>query len=263
VASLALRRRPKGTAGAIVDGFKEQRVLTFANAIAFRIAFALIPLTLAALGWLGRVNAQHYYQSHVVPELAKHVSASVFVVVDQTAQHVLGAKQLWWATLGLAIALWQVSAAVRVVMAVLDDLYETEERRPWPRRVAISLALAVVATFVLVLTVVLVQIGHGILGTLACWAAALVLLAALIAMIVRFAPSCTRGWSTVTHGSAFTLMCWVVTSLAFGFYLRELANYGSVFGNLATVMIAFEYLYFSSVAFLTGLLVDRLGLTER
>jgi membrane protein len=262
VASLALRRRPKDTVEAIVGGFKEHRVLTFANAIAFRIAFALIPLTLAALGWVGSLNAQHYYESHVAPEVAKHVSASVFVVVDQTAEHVLGAKQLWWATLGLAIALWQVSAAVRVVMAVLDDLYETEERRPWPRRVAISLALAVVATSVLLLTVVLVQIGRGILGTLACWAAALVLLAALIAVIVRFAPSRARGWSTVTHGSALTLLCWVVTSLAFGFYLRELASYSSVFGNLATVMIAFEYVYLSSVAFLTGLLVDRLGLTD-
>src|SRR6201994_166210 len=133
MATLALPRRPTDTARAIVDGFKKHRVLPFANAIAFRIAFALIPLTLAALGWLGRVNAQHYYESHVSPEIARHASASVFVVVDQTAQHVLGAKQLWWATLGLAIALWQVSAAVRVVMAVLDDLYDTEERRPWPR----------------------------------------------------------------------------------------------------------------------------------
>ena len=80
--------------------------------------------------------------------------------------------------------------------------------------------------------------------------------------MARFAPSDTRPWRLVSRGSAVTLVCWVVASLAFGFYLRDIASFGSVFGNLATVMIAFEYLYLSSVAFLTGLLLDRLAEKE-
>jgi membrane protein len=258
----AAKQRPREVASAIADGFREHHVLTFANAIAFRIAFAVVPLTLSALGLLGSLHAQTYYEHHVAPEIASHVSESVYVVVDQTAVHVLTGKQLWWATIGLAIALWQVSAAVRAVMAVLDALYEPEHPRPWQRRYPVSFALGALAMVVLLATVALVQIGPDGLLTPVRWIVALALLAGLIATMTRFAPSDTPSWRLVSRGSGVTLVCWVVTSLAFGFYVRELASFGSVFGNLATVMIGFEYLYLSSIAFLTGLVLDHLAETE-
>jgi membrane protein len=143
-------------------------------------------------------------------------------------------------------------------MDVLDALYEPDRQRPWRRRYALSLALALFATVVLLAAVALTRLGPSVFG----WFGAIVLLGALIAVIVRFAPSERRPWRAVTHGGAMTLVSWLVTSAVFGVYLRDLASYGSVFGNLATVMIALEYLYLSSAAFLVGLLLDRLMVKE-
>jgi uncharacterized BrkB/YihY/UPF0761 family membrane protein len=46
--------------------------------------------------------------------------------------------------------------------------------------------------------------------------------------------------------------------LVLGWYLTTVADYGSIFGALATAVIVLTYLYFASAAFLTGALLDAL-----
>ena len=45
------------------------------------------------------------------------------------------------------------------------------------------------------------------------------------------------------------VLAWAVMTLLFGFYLADVADYGSVFGNLATVFILIEYLFLSWTVF--------------
>jgi membrane protein len=79
--------------------------------------------------------------------------------------------------------------------------------------------------------------------------------------VVRWAPAEHRPWRWVTFGTGLVVVTWLVMSLLFGLYLRELADYGSIFGNLATVIVGFEYAYLSAIVFLAGLAVD--GIAQR
>lgn len=45
---------------------------------------------------------------------------------------------------------------------------------------------------------------------------------------------------------------WVAASLVLGWYLTSVADYGSVFGALATFVVVLTYLYVASCAVLTG-----------
>ena len=47
-------------------------------------------------------------------------------------------------------------------------------------------------------------------------------------------------------------------SIGFGVYLRDVADYNSIFGGLATVVVLIAYLYASAVVFLGGVQVDAL-----
>ena len=62
----------------------------------------------------------------------------------------------------------------------------------------------------------------------------------------------------VTFGSVVVVAAWAVTSAVLGWYLTAIADYGSIFGALATVVIVLSYLYFASAAFLTGAQLDAL-----
>jgi uncharacterized BrkB/YihY/UPF0761 family membrane protein len=44
----------------------------------------------------------------------------------------------------------------------------------------------------------------------------------------------------------------------FAWYLSAVADYGSMFGALATVVVLLTYLYLSTIALLTGVQVDAL-----
>jgi membrane protein len=62
----------------------------------------------------------------------------------------------------------------------------------------------------------------------------------------------------VTFGSITVVASWVGTSLVFGWYLTSVAEYGSVFGALATIVVLLTYLYVASAAVLTGAEIDAL-----
>ena len=54
------------------------------------------------------------------------------------------------------------------------------------------------------------------------------------------------------------MVAWVGTSLVFGLYVTQIADYNSIFGSLATVFVLLTYLYLSAASFLIGAEVDAL-----
>ena len=64
----------------------------------------------------------------------------------------------------------------------------------------------------------------------------------------------TLPWVTV--GTVLVMAAWVAMSILFGIYVTYVANYGSVFGNLATFFVLLLYVYASSIAFLVGVQTD-------
>jgi membrane protein len=64
----------------------------------------------------------------------------------------------------------------------------------------------------------------------------------------------TLPWVTV--GTGLVMAAWVGMSILFAIYVTYVANYGSVFGNLATFFVLLTHIYASSVAFLAGVQTD-------
>jgi len=77
-------------------------------------------------------------------------------------------------------------------------------------------------------------------------------------MLVAFAPSDHQPARWVTFGSCVVVVAWVGTSLVFSLYLTSIADYGSIFGALASVVVALTYLYIASAAVLVGAQLDAL-----
>src|SRR3954447_2273988 len=107
----------------VLDGYKQNRLLTYGSAIAFQVLVALIPLLLFGFGLLGALGLERVYQDDVVPNLRENVSPAMFKVLDSTVRNVLGGHQIFWITIGAVIAIWEMSGAVRAVMEVMDDIY--------------------------------------------------------------------------------------------------------------------------------------------
>jgi membrane protein len=248
------------------DGFERNDLLTYAGAISFKLFFALIPLTLFALGLLGGSGFQGVWSSSLAPKLHRVASPDVYRVVDDTVRQVLAHRQLFWVTAGALLAVWEVSGAVRAVMSVLNSVYDMDRKRSFWQRMAVSIGLAALLIVLLLLagaTMVIAPrvVSGGIAAALvaiARWPVTVALLWVTITAVVRLAPAEPRSPRRVTLGSTLVIVAWLLCSAAFAWYLTHVADYGSIFGALATVVIVLTYLYLSSIAFLTGVQLDAL-----
>jgi len=255
----------------LVEKYREQDLLTYASAISFQVFFALIPMLLFALGLIGFLSLDAAWAKDIAPEIKPHVSRPMFEVIDDTVNQVLGSKAVFWVTFGGVIAVWEISGAVRAVMQVFNRIYDVEETRPFWRRMRISLGLATVSGVFLITAAAVVRFGPlatdalGASGFLvdvvsfaARWAIALALMIVVVGVLVRFAPNCSRPLHWVSFGALVVVFGWAAMSIGFFVYATEIADYGSIFASLATVIVTMTYLYASAIVFLTGVQLDAL-----
>ena len=251
------------------DAFVDNDLLTYASAISFQILSSIVPFLLFGFGLLGFLHLAAVWSEDLAPELKAAVSPEAFSFLDDTIRRTLTDRQVFWVTAGFLVALWEVSGAVRAVMGALNRTYGIQTRRSWRRRMAVStaLALAVGACWLAAIAaVVLAPVVYGdvdgllaVLLFLARWTLAGALLLLAVAVLLHYAPERRSPLEWVTFGAVLIMAGWLLMSLGFGVYLRHIADYNSIFGGLATVVVLIAYLYGSAVVFLGGVQVDALA----
>jgi membrane protein len=250
----------------VVGAYRRNGLINFAAAISFLIVLAMVPFLLFLLALLGFLQLEEVWRDEVAPELRGSLSDAAYRLLDNTANRVLTQNQVWWVTAGFALALWEVAAATRVTMTALDRIYGFHRRRGFfevfPRSVALGLAMGVaLSAAVAVVRFVPLLTGDlggalSILSFLGRWLVAAVLLGGGVALVVHHGSATRQTLPWVSFGTGLVMVAWVGMSILFGIYITYLADYGSVFGNLATFFVLLLYVYASSIAFLAGVQTD-------
>jgi membrane protein len=267
--SAATRTTLSRRARQVVEGFGRHNLLTYASAMSFQILFALVPFAFFGLALLGLLGAESLWTDHLANDVRDHVSAPAFQVIDDTVTNVFEQKRVFWLSAGLLIALWEISAAVRAIMGALDSIQRTRRRRSLRERLVTSIALAAIVGSCVLAALVVVRLGPLVLGSdpgagarvvsvIVRWAAAVVLLVAAVGLLVRYAPATRRPVRWVSLGTGLVVTAWALGAAAYGVYVTQIADYGSIFGALSVVIVLMTFLYVSSVAFLAGIYVDEL-----
>jgi membrane protein len=253
--------------GELVHSFSERNLLTWASALSFQLITAVVPFLLFGFGLIGFLNLDSAW-TDIAKNIKPHMSGAAFKVVDDTAKKVVTEKQLWWVTIGFALAIWQVSGGIRAIMGGLCAIYDCDESRGWFERIRRSVVLAVVVSALVLGAIAVAWAGPllygdvgqplGALLFLARWSVAALLLGTATGITVRFAPDGYQPPGWVSVGTTIVVGAWIAASILFGLYIRFVASYGSIFGNLATIVILFAYIYISSIVFFAGAQVDAI-----
>jgi membrane protein len=251
----------------ITQSFAERDLLTFASAIAFQVLYAIIPLVLFGLGVMGGLGLDEQWTREWAPAARDAMSPPAFQVVDDTIKKVLGGQQTFWILGGAALAIWKVSATMRAIMDVFGRIYDSHRERTFFERMRDSLVLGAGVAVLLLSAAACAVLGDEAMraagietGALLWlrWPVALALLFTTVTLLVAYAPADHQPPQWVTFGSIVVVSAWVLTSIAFGVYLKSIADYGSIFGALATIVIALTYVYIASSAVLVGAQLDAL-----
>ena len=78
-----------------------------------------------------------------------------------------------------------------------------------------------------------------------------------LAVLYRFAPSREEPrWRWVTPGSLLAAGLWLLTSLAFSFYVSNFGAYDAYYGALGGVVVALLWFYITAYAVILGAELD-------
>jgi membrane protein len=261
-----MKRRLRTIVDQWVELFARHELLNYATAIAFRAFIAFFALLLLGLALLGATGHASVWRNQIGPQVEKKLTAGAFVGVDDAAERILTSGTTSLIVFASLLVIWEVSSSVRASMGALNRIYEADDTRPWWIRFPLSFAIAAGVAVALfgsfVLAVVARHVGHGAvhwLFAVARWLVVVVLLWGATTLIVRFAPAQRRAKRWVTAGAALIVVAWIVTSLAFGFFVSRIANFRSAEGNLAVLFVLASYLYTGATVFLIGVELDELA----
>src|SRR4051795_8252402 len=79
----------------LVSSFNDHNLLTWASALAFQIATAVVPFLLFGFGLIGFLHLDSVW-TDIAKDLKQHVSPAGFTVINRTAAKVVAQKELFW-----------------------------------------------------------------------------------------------------------------------------------------------------------------------
>jgi len=180
----------------------------------------------------------------------------------------------------LTVALWSASASTKSILSALNIAYDTTEERTFLRFQGVALFTTLMAVIGAGLTLALMVALPALIdfiqthflvdrfpppfNLLAGWAVpfiirlaapALMLLFVLgaVTLLYRYGPSRKRApWRWTLPGSLIATLLWVISSVAFSWYVSHFASYGATYGPLGAVAAIMMWFFVSAYVVLLG-----------
>lgn len=253
----------------------EDEVFFMAGAVAFNVLIALVPLLILGIGLTGFVLSARFGDptdailalvADNLPQAGEGVAlveafrAPVSSLVERrTGFTVFGALFLVWistrlvATLRIALReIFDLGRQRGVLMGKLFDI----------QAVLIGVSLLTLNLGVTVAFEATIDYGIGLIGVdgsafsiierLLGHGLALGSIWTLFLIAYRYLPARRIPWRTAWVAATFSALVHEALKWGFSWYVTEIADYGSAFGNLATVVVLFFWIYYGSIVFILG-----------
>jgi membrane protein len=246
---------------------KEDKLSIIAAGVAFYGLLAVFPGLVALVGIYGLVADPAQVESHaqtlsaILPPQASEILMGQLRDLVSTDRAALGLG----AVVGILLALWSASAAVRTLMEALNVAYGEEETRGFIRFYGTAffltfgavLAIIVALVLVVALPAVLNLLGLGSIVDLAArlvrWPILALLAIVGFAVVYRLGPSRrSPRWRWVSSGAAIAVVLWIIGSALFSLYVTRFGNYNETYGAAGAVVILLMWFLLSSYAILIG-----------
>ena len=239
----------------------------YAAAVAFYLLFALFPFFLFLITLIGYLPVPDLLE-FILSTIRRPLPTQVFELVQDNIRKLFSDKKGGLLSISILLALWTSSNSVTSIMNVMNRLYEVKEGRPFWKVRLTAILLVIGLSVLFLLSLLLLMFGPKIGSFIAdmthlgyffelIWKIMLVpviplMLILAVAVIYYFTPDVKQNWKWITPGSVFSIPAWVLTSLAFSYYINNFGSYDKTYGSIGAVIVLLLWLYLSGFIILIG-----------
>lgn len=244
-----------------------------AGAIAFNILVAAAPLILAALGIAGTILRLQQtdptetllrYIFEGLPPVSEEFQAMVGRILRGLVEQSTGLLSI-----GTVFFAWLSTRLIGTLRTALREVFDIQQGRGIIAGKLFDMKMVIAAGTLLALNVgitvtleLVARFGLDALGIstgdlrpfqlfygrvvafLSIWA--------MFLLMYRYLPPRKIHWSTAIVAATFAAVLFELLKLAFGWYVTNIADYRSTYGNLATLVVLILWIYYSATVFILG-----------
>jgi len=239
-----------------------------AAGVAFYSFFALLSLLGLIVLTYGFVAEPLTVVEHMRTLMGLLPSDVILLIGDQlmTAVHTSQSTKGVGIVIAIVVALYGGTNGAVAILTALNIAYEEKEKRSLTRFYLEAMLMTVVALVAALLAIgataavaylqkLLPEATPTVLaaGKAAGYFLLALVTAAIAATLYRFGPSREKArWKWITPGSLLAAATWLLLTVAFGYYLTNVANYSASYGSLGAVVALLTWMYLSAYVFILG-----------
>ncbi|WP_371922549.1 YihY/virulence factor BrkB family protein [Sporosarcina sp. Marseille-Q4943] len=233
--------------------------------LAFFFLLSLFPLLIFLITLLPFLNID---ESQVLLFIRDYAPDSVYTLIRDTLQEILNNRNGGLLSIGALATIWSASKGMNALTKALNRSYHVEESRSFIVARAMSVVFTIALIGVLVVALLLPVFGQqiGMLafsyfgmeeGFLKLWGSIRWIIPPILIFLVFSAlywavPNLKVRLKSAMPGALFATAGWILTSLAFSFYVGNFANYSKTYGSIGGIIVLMMWLYFSAIILMLG-----------
>ncbi|MGH4139653.1 YihY/virulence factor BrkB family protein [Clostridium sp.] len=249
----------------LISNVIDDDITALAAQLTYYLLLSFFPFLLLLLSVLGYSDLK---STDVLIYLSKVVPKGTFDLINNTVVSVFDKTSGNLVSLSIIGVLWTGSSGFRAIIKGLNKAYDEKETRPYWKTLIISVLFMLGLVLVIIAAVALVVFGQMIGGVIVTrfnvsskfifnwdiirYVVTLVGMVFIFAALYHFTPCRRLTWREVMPGATFSTLGWLLSSLAFAYYVNNFNNYSSVYGGIGAVIVLMLWLYITSIIILLG-----------
>jgi len=245
------------------------QLATRASAISFRLFLAFFPGIIMLLTLIPYIPIENF-QDSLFDSLRGFFPGDTFSLFESTLDDLINKKHTALLSIGFILTIYYASNSVNAVLVGFNSSYHLDEKgNVWVMRIASIILIFVLGILMTFAVTILAFSGYlfnylhkiGIIGdkgflpilNFAKWVISVFLIYSIISTLYYVGVGKRwRKWRFFNVGASFATFIFLITSLAFAYFVNNFAQFNKLYGSIGTLMVLLIWLNFNCMIVLLG-----------
>ncbi|WP_070121314.1 YihY/virulence factor BrkB family protein [Bacillus marinisedimentorum] len=245
--------------------FKEDRATGLAAEQAYYYMLSIFPMLILLLSILPYLQIDPQQAIKFLESVMPSGTAKTF---EKQVVNIVSSKNGGLLTFGIIGTIWSASNGMKAFMTSMNKAYDVDETRSFIKKRLIAILLTLGMIIALVVALLLPVFGNVIMDLVKSimpmpnqmeivfsvlrWVVAIIVMAAILTALYRFAPNKHFKIKHVIPGAIIATVLWQLVSLGFSFYVSNFGSYSETYGSLGGVIVLMLWFFLTGLVLVLG-----------
>ena len=249
-----------------VIGIIEGALSYHASAVAFSFFMALFPFALFILNLIPYIPIEGF-QADFLQFVREGVPPNTYDAIAAIVNDILNNSHSGLVSSGFILSIFLMANGLNGILGGFESSRHVLEKRGFLHQYLISLALSLLLSILLIVTVATIVFFEVIIQKtmiqnvlsdnipliiLGRYAFVILMILITVSLLFRFGTKQKNKPSFITIGSIFTTVLIIISSYFFGIWVIRFSKYNELYGSIGTLLIMMFYIWINCMILLLG-----------